>query len=75
MLPMTSPKPSLACGDAVRLSATGRVNSRKPDRKGIVVGVSGTRVRVLWSGLAAPQIVHWTMVEAVALEREPGADA
>jgi hypothetical protein len=59
----------------VRLSAAGRVNSRNPDRMGTVVGVSGTRVRVLWSGLTVPQIIHWTMVEPVALATEAGSDA
>jgi hypothetical protein len=42
---------------------------------GTVVGVSGTRGRVLWNGLTVPQIIHWTMVEPIALVREPGADA
>ena len=68
-------KPSFECGDAVRLSAAGRINSRKPDRTGTVVGISGTRVRVLWSGLTVPQILHWTMIEAVALAAESGSDA
>ena len=72
---MPTTRLSLECGDVVRLSAAGRANSRYPDRTGTVVGVSGTRVRVLWSGLTFPQIIHWTMLEAVTLASEPAAEA
>jgi hypothetical protein len=48
-------------GDCVRLSEPARKNSRRPDRRGRIVGSSptGSQWRVLWTGLKLPQVLHW----------------
>lgn len=55
----------LTPGDRIRLSALGRRNSRKVDRRGVVTGVlkTGTRCSVRWDGLTRDQTVHITLLE------------
>lgn len=52
-------------GDRVQLSDLGRLKAKRPDRSGVVVGVSrsGSQFRVQWDGLKLPYFVHWTFLE------------
>ena len=52
-------------GDTVRLNELSNANARFRDRKGVVVGPSRMqgKVRVLWTGLKRPQIVHAALLQ------------
>jgi hypothetical protein len=62
-------------GDLVRLSEIGRKNSKKPERRGHIMGRAVTRSqwRVLWNGLKIAQVIHWSHLERCnAGHQEPG---
>ena len=56
----------LKAGDRVRLSEVGKRNTRTPERKGVVVGLTKSRsqFRVMWDGLKVPQLMHHTYLES-----------
>lgn len=58
-------------GDSVRLSEVGRKNSRNPERRGTVVGISttGSQYRVKWDGLKTEYMMHRTYLELVSASR------
>jgi hypothetical protein len=57
--------PIFQLGDVVQLSDFGKARSKFPDRRGVVVGISKSRaqIRVHWSGLTLPELVHTTLLQ------------
>ena len=55
----------LGVGARVRLSELGRKNSRLPERRGRIIGVSrtGTAYRVRWEALKGADLIHWSYLE------------
>lgn len=68
--------PEFAVGASVILSELGRRNSRSPDKRGRIVGVSrtGSAYRVLWNELKTADFVHVTFLQPCE-ERAPAPAA
>lgn len=58
-------------GELVQLNEAAGLKAKRPARRGVVLGFSrtGSQVRVRWNGLMTAQMIHRSLLVAVAAER------